>query len=129
VVADCQKSNSSTVSNLNSNSESTRIVIFKIVILLDGLGSLMICTHALIVLTKTKETIHYCESFGYGGRNTLTNVSNDLTHVSVPAEDRSIIPIMGISLHPHHGHFAKCPTAKHKQPNNLINRKEGTHKP
>jgi hypothetical protein len=35
---------------------------------------------------------------------------------------------MGISLHPHHGHFTQCPTAKHKQPNNLINRKEDTHK-
>jgi hypothetical protein len=31
--------------------------------------------------------IRYSESFGYGGKNTLTNVSNYLTLVSVPAED------------------------------------------
>jgi hypothetical protein len=59
----------------------------------------------------------------------LNIIANDLTHVSVHAEEGSIIPIMGISLHPHYGHFTQCPIAKHKQPNNLINRKEGTHKP
>jgi hypothetical protein len=42
-----------------------RIMIFKVVLLLNGLSSLMICTHELTVLTKTKETTHYCESFGY----------------------------------------------------------------
>jgi hypothetical protein len=31
--------------------------------------------------------IRYCESFRYDGKSTLTNVSNDLTHVSVPVED------------------------------------------
>jgi hypothetical protein len=40
---------------LGFDSESMRIMILKIVVLLDGLGSLMICTHGLIVLTKTKE--------------------------------------------------------------------------
>jgi hypothetical protein len=38
-----------------------------------------------------------CESFGYGDI-TLSNI--DLTHVSVPTEEGSIIPIMGISHHP-----------------------------
>jgi hypothetical protein len=87
----------------------------------------------LIVLTKTKEMIHYCESFGYGGTMLSNIIANDLTHVSVPVENGQIIPIMGISHHPHHmgislhppfGHFTSCPTTKHKQPNNLINRKE-----
>jgi hypothetical protein len=41
--------------------EMMKIMIFKIVILLDGLSSLMICTHDLIILIKTKETISYCE--------------------------------------------------------------------
>jgi hypothetical protein len=41
--------------NLDSISESTRIMIFKIAILLSHLGSLMICTHDLFILTKTKE--------------------------------------------------------------------------
>jgi hypothetical protein len=38
-----------------------------IVLLLNGLSSLMICTHNLTVLTLTKEMTCYCESFGYGG--------------------------------------------------------------
>jgi hypothetical protein len=63
-----------------------RIMIFKIVVLLDGLSSLMISTHDLNLLTKTKEMTRYCESFEYGG-TTLINISNDLTHVSIPAED------------------------------------------
>jgi hypothetical protein len=62
-------------------------MIFKIAVLFIGLGSWMTCTHDLTVLTKTKETTRYCESFRYGGRNALTNVSNVLTHVSVPTED------------------------------------------
>jgi hypothetical protein len=58
---------------LNSETvpETTRILIFKIIVLLDRLGSLMICTHDLIILTKIKETIRYCESFGYGGKTDL----------------------------------------------------------
>jgi hypothetical protein len=43
----------------------------------------------LIVLTKRKETVRYCEIFRYSGKSALTNVSNDLTHVSVPAKDGS----------------------------------------
>jgi hypothetical protein len=68
----------------------------------------------LIIHTKRKDTIRYCESFGYGG-TTLSNImANDLTHVGVSVENGQIIPIMGIShhphhmgisLHPHHGHF------------------------
>jgi hypothetical protein len=48
---------------------------------------------------------------------------------SSPSWAFHIIPIIGISHHPHHGHFTQRPTAKHKQPNNLINRKESTQKP
>jgi hypothetical protein len=66
-----------------------RIMIFKVAILLSRVGSLMICTHDLTILTKTKEMTHYCESFGYGGSNALTSISNDLMHVSVPTEDGS----------------------------------------
>jgi hypothetical protein len=62
-------------------------MIFKIAVLFIGLDSLMTCTHDLTILSKTKEIIRYCESFGYGGKNALTNVSNDLTYVSVPAEE------------------------------------------
>jgi hypothetical protein len=35
--------------------------------------------HDLIVLTKTKEMIRYCESFGYGAKDALNTVSNGLT--------------------------------------------------
>jgi hypothetical protein len=52
----------------------------------------------LIVLTKRKEMIHYYESFEYGGTMLSNIVANDLTHVSVPAENRSNILIMGFSL-------------------------------
>jgi hypothetical protein len=62
---------------LNSEkvSETTRIMIFKVVILLDRLRSLMICTHDLIILTKTEVIIHHCESFGYSGKMLSTYVS------------------------------------------------------
>jgi hypothetical protein len=33
--------------------------------------------------------VRYYESFGYGDKSALTNVANDLTHVSVPTEDGS----------------------------------------
>jgi hypothetical protein len=66
-----------------------RIMIFNIVILLIGLGSLMICTHDPIILTKTKQTTLYCELFGYGGKTLLTNVSSILMQVSVPTKDGS----------------------------------------
>jgi hypothetical protein len=64
----------------------------------------------LIVLTKRKEMIHYCESFGYGGTTLSNIVANDLTHVSVPTEEGSIISIMSISLHRHHGRFTSAPS-------------------
>jgi hypothetical protein len=82
----------------------------------------------LIFLTKRKEMILYCQSFGYGDQCTFNKRFYRSNRVSIPAEEGSIIPIMGISHHPHHGYFTHCPTAKHKQPNNLINRKEDTHK-
>jgi hypothetical protein len=45
----------------------------------------------LIILTKRKEMIRYCKSFGYGGTTLSYIVANDLTHVSVLAENRQII--------------------------------------
>jgi hypothetical protein len=50
---------------------------------------LMICTHDLIILTKTKETTRYCESFGYSGKTLSTHISIILTQVSVRAKDGS----------------------------------------
>jgi hypothetical protein len=46
----------------------------------------------LIVLTKREEMIRYCESFGYGGTTLLNIVANDLTRVSVPAEEDQSSP-------------------------------------
>jgi hypothetical protein len=43
----------------------------------------------LIIFTKRKEMICYSESFRYSGKSALTNISNALTHVNVPAEDGS----------------------------------------
>jgi hypothetical protein len=63
----------------------------------------------LIILTIRKEIICYCESFGYDGTTLSSIVANNLTYVSVPTEEGSIIPIIGISLHPQHGHFTSSP--------------------
>jgi hypothetical protein len=63
-----------------------------------------------MILTKRKETIRYYESFGYGGTTLSNIIANDLMHVSVPTEKGLIIPIMGISHHPHHGHFTSSPS-------------------
>jgi hypothetical protein len=49
----------------------------------------MICTHNLIILTKTKETSIYCKTFGYGGKMLSTIVSIVLTEVSVSLENGS----------------------------------------
>jgi hypothetical protein len=68
--------------NLETVLESMKITIFKIVVLRIGLGSLIICTHDLFILTKIKEIIHYCESFGYGGNTLSTHVSSVLMQVS-----------------------------------------------
>jgi hypothetical protein len=77
-------------------------MIFKIVNLLIGLGSLMICTHNLTVLTKLKETTRYCESFGYCGKTLSTHISINLTELvylqkmdkSSPSWAFHIIPII-----------------------------------
>jgi hypothetical protein len=47
---------------------------------------------------KEKETIRYCESFGYGGQCALDRRFYRSNEVSVPVENRSNIPIMGFSL-------------------------------
>jgi hypothetical protein len=41
----------------------------------------------IIVLTKRKEMICYCESFGYGGTSALTHHFHHSNRVSVPTED------------------------------------------
>jgi hypothetical protein len=40
----------------------------------------------LIVLTKRKEMIRYCESFGYDDTLLSNIIANDLAHISVLAE-------------------------------------------
>jgi hypothetical protein len=47
------------------------IMIFKVGIFLSRLGSLMICTHDLTVLTKTKEMTCYCGLSAFGGKIAL----------------------------------------------------------
>jgi hypothetical protein len=59
---------------------------------------------------QEKEIIHYYESFGYGGKCAIDKRFYRSNRDSVPAEEGSIIPIMGISLHSHHGHFTSSPT-------------------
>jgi hypothetical protein len=54
----------------------------------------------LIVLTKRKETIRYCESFGYGDKSALDKHFYHSNGVTVPAEEGSIIPIPFIGLTP-----------------------------
>jgi hypothetical protein len=63
-----------------------------------------------LVLTKTKETIRYCESFGYSGKCALNKRFYRSNGVSVPAENGSNIPIMGFSLtSPYNGLFKSSP--------------------
>jgi hypothetical protein len=66
-----------------------RFTIFKVVILLNQLGSLMICIHDLIVHTKIKEMISYYGLYAFGGKTLSTHIFIDLTQVSVPAENGS----------------------------------------
>jgi hypothetical protein len=40
-----------------------------------------------IVLTKRKEMIRYCKSFGYGGTTLSNIIANDLMHICVPTEE------------------------------------------
>jgi hypothetical protein len=64
----------------------------------------------LIVLTKIKETIHYCESFGYSGKCALDKRFYHSNGVSVHAENGSSIPIMTFSLtSPYKGLFKSSP--------------------
>jgi hypothetical protein len=75
------------------------------------------------ILTKRKETIHYCESFRYGGNDALDKRFYRSNEVSVPAESGSSILIMGFSItSPYNGLFKsplvdfshQGPIAKHK---------------
>jgi hypothetical protein len=54
----------------------------------------------LIILTKRKEMILYCESFGYGGKCTLNKHFYRSNGVSVLVENGSNIPIMGVTEPP-----------------------------
>jgi hypothetical protein len=86
---DCQKSESSTASKLGFDfgDDKNYDFLFKIVDFLIWLGSLMICTYDLTVLTKIKETTRYCESFGLRWQRLSANVSTILMKVSVPVKD------------------------------------------
>jgi hypothetical protein len=64
----------------------------------------------LIVLTKRKEMIHYCESFRYSGICDLNKCFYRSNGVSVPTENGSNISIMGFSLtSPYNGLFKSPP--------------------
>jgi hypothetical protein len=91
----------------------------------------------LIVLTKTKE---YCESFRYGGQNTLNTVAIDLTHVSIPGENGSqqsstfthvlkgstlMCPLMPLADQHFCAHFKPYKLLTNNK--NFINNKVGTH--
>jgi hypothetical protein len=41
----------------------------------------------LIILTKRKEMICYCEMFRHGGTTLSNIIANNLMHVSVPVEN------------------------------------------
>jgi hypothetical protein len=86
-------------------------MIFNVAIMLSQLGSLMICTHDLYILTKRKKKIIcYYKSFGYGGQVALDKRFYRSNEVSVPAENGSNIPIMGFSLtSPYNGLFKSSP--------------------
>jgi hypothetical protein len=64
----------------------------------------------LIVLTKRKEMIRYCESFRYGDKYALNKCFYRSNRVSVPTENKSNISIMGFSLiSPNNGLFKSSP--------------------
>jgi hypothetical protein len=64
----------------------------------------------LIILTKRKEMIHYCESFRYGDKCALNKHFYHSNGVSVPVENGSNIPIMGFSItSPYNGLFKLSP--------------------
>jgi hypothetical protein len=65
----------------------------------------------LIVLTKRKEMIRYCESFEYGGKCTLDKSFYRSNRFSVSTENGSNISIMGFSLtSPYKGLFKSSPS-------------------
>jgi hypothetical protein len=87
-LANCQKSDSSIGFETRKQFQNlARITIFKIDVFHIRLGSLMICTHNLITLTKKKEMTRYCESFRYGRKMLSTHIFINLMRVSVPVED------------------------------------------
>jgi hypothetical protein len=64
----------------------------------------------LIILTKRKEMIRYCESFKYGGKCALNKRFYRSNGVSIPAENGSNIFIMDFSLtSPYNGLFKSSP--------------------
>jgi hypothetical protein len=67
-LAVCWKSGSRTVEAFGTVTDNSKIMTFKLVINLIGLDNLMEYKLDLFVLTKTKEMICYCKTFGYGGK-------------------------------------------------------------
>jgi hypothetical protein len=118
-------------------------MIFNIVLLQSLLGSLMICTHNLIILTKTKETSIYCKKmFGYGGKMLSTIISIVLTEVSVSSENGSqqsasfthafkglalMCPLMPIA--DQHFHVHSSPTSYSQTIKIFINNKRNIRSP
>jgi hypothetical protein len=52
----------------------------------------------LIILTKRKETIRYCELFGYSGKYALDKHFYHSNGVSLHTEEGSITPLVSFSL-------------------------------
>jgi hypothetical protein len=87
-LADCRKSDSSIGFETQKRFRNlARITIFKIAVLLIGLGSSMM-QHILIVITKIKRN-DLLLRLDTVAKALSTHISNDLTHVNVPAEDGS----------------------------------------
>jgi hypothetical protein len=86
-----------------------RFTIFNIVVLLLRLHSLLICTHDLIILTKTKEMIRYCVSHIFSGKTLSTIVSIVLTQVSVRCTCRKWAQQSSTLTHALKGSALTCP--------------------
>jgi hypothetical protein len=87
-----------------------RITIFNVAILLSQLGSLMIYTRPICPHQKKKKRPAIVNHSDTVPKALSTNVSIILMKVSIPAEEGSIIPIMGFSLtSPYNGLFKSSP--------------------
>jgi hypothetical protein len=97
-----------------------RIMIFKVATLLTRLGSLLICTHDLTALTTTKETIHYCESYMFGGKVALNTRFHQFSESHCTYRRWIKYALMGASTfvptHAPSGPALACPIHHHQWP-------------